>query len=299
MIDIFQTWVDRGVDGFRIDTMKHVNVEFWQQWAPAIEQYAKQKTGNEDFFMFGEVFSANPELLSMFTTKGQVQSVLDFGFQNSATNFAARNANAKAMADFFATTTTTSTPTATPTACRRSSATTTWAGSAPSSPRATRRQRRGAAGARPARARAHVLLPRHAGRLLRRRAGLHGTGGDKAARQDLDPSQTPIYLDDDQIGSAETPADDNFDTDHPMYRTLTELAAVTRQHAALRSGAQLPRYAATARACWPSAGSTATSGSSTWSSPTTPRRRASRRRSPSARPGRRSPRCGRPARPPR
>jgi hypothetical protein len=29
-----------------------------------------------------------------------------------------------------------------------------------------------------------------------------------------------------------------------MYRTLTELAAVTRQHAALRSGAQLPRYAA-------------------------------------------------------
>ncbi len=103
MIEIFKPWVDRGVDGFRIDTMKHVNVEFWQQWSPAIEQYAKEKAGNEDFFMFGEVFSANPELLSMFPTKGKAQAVLDFGFQNSATNFAARGATAKSMADFFAT----------------------------------------------------------------------------------------------------------------------------------------------------------------------------------------------------
>jgi hypothetical protein len=67
---------------------------------------------------------------------------------------------------------------------------------------------------------------------------------DKRARQDLDPSQTPIYRDDDSIGTTETPADDNFDTDHPMYRTLTELAALTREHEALRSGAQLQRFAA-------------------------------------------------------
>ena len=29
-IDVFNTWVDRGVDGFRIDTMRHVNTAFWQ-----------------------------------------------------------------------------------------------------------------------------------------------------------------------------------------------------------------------------------------------------------------------------
>ena len=31
MTDIYQTWIgDFGIDGFRIDTMKHVNDEFWQ-----------------------------------------------------------------------------------------------------------------------------------------------------------------------------------------------------------------------------------------------------------------------------
>ena len=36
MTDIYKTWVDFGIDGFRIDTVKHVNLEFWQQFAPAI-----------------------------------------------------------------------------------------------------------------------------------------------------------------------------------------------------------------------------------------------------------------------
>ncbi len=30
MEDIYKTWVDFGIDGFRIDTVKHVNMEFWQ-----------------------------------------------------------------------------------------------------------------------------------------------------------------------------------------------------------------------------------------------------------------------------
>ena len=35
MIDIYQTWVeDFDIDGFRIDTMKHVNDEFWQKFGP-------------------------------------------------------------------------------------------------------------------------------------------------------------------------------------------------------------------------------------------------------------------------
>ena len=36
MIDIYKTWVeDAGVDGFRIDTVKHVNMDFWKQFGPA------------------------------------------------------------------------------------------------------------------------------------------------------------------------------------------------------------------------------------------------------------------------
>ena len=36
-IDIYGAWIERfGVDGFRIDTAKHVNPEFWQQFVPAM-----------------------------------------------------------------------------------------------------------------------------------------------------------------------------------------------------------------------------------------------------------------------
>ena len=31
-VDVYQDWVDFGIDGFRIDTVKHVNLEFWQTW---------------------------------------------------------------------------------------------------------------------------------------------------------------------------------------------------------------------------------------------------------------------------
>ena len=31
MTEIYQRWVDFGIDGFRIDTVKHVNMEFWQK----------------------------------------------------------------------------------------------------------------------------------------------------------------------------------------------------------------------------------------------------------------------------
>ncbi len=54
-IDIYRTWVkDFGVDGFRIDTMKHVDDAFWQKFGPGIVDYAKAN-GKPEFFMFGEV----------------------------------------------------------------------------------------------------------------------------------------------------------------------------------------------------------------------------------------------------
>ena len=41
MTDVYKTWVDFGIDGFRIDTVKHVNMEFWQEFAPAIRAEAQ------------------------------------------------------------------------------------------------------------------------------------------------------------------------------------------------------------------------------------------------------------------
>ena len=41
MGEIYKQWVDFGIDGFRIDTVKHVNLEFWKKFVPAILDEAK------------------------------------------------------------------------------------------------------------------------------------------------------------------------------------------------------------------------------------------------------------------
>ena len=154
-----------------------------------------------------------------------------------------RAARPSSCATCSPTTTTTPTPTRTRTRCRRSSATTTWAGSASSSPTAAARRRR-AARPRPARPLADVPHPRPAGRLLRRRAGLHR----RRRRQGRPPGhvrrrRSTTYNDDDLIGTDATTADDNFDTDHPLYQHLADLSALRAEHPALADGAQIHRYA--------------------------------------------------------
>jgi hypothetical protein len=67
-----------------------------------------------------------------------------------------------------------------------------------------------------------------------------GTGDD--ARQDMSGSLVPSYNDDDLIGTDKTTAGNNFDVDHPLYRAIAELAALTRAHPALRDGAQQHRW---------------------------------------------------------
>ncbi|HEY1663620.1 MAG TPA: alpha-amylase family glycosyl hydrolase [Verrucomicrobiae bacterium] len=55
MIKIYEYWIKAaGFDAYRIDTAKHVEMGFWQQWCPAIHAYAAS-LGKTNFFMFGEV----------------------------------------------------------------------------------------------------------------------------------------------------------------------------------------------------------------------------------------------------
>ena len=69
MIDIYQAWIrDFGIDGFRIDTMKHVDDEFWQRFAPEVLDLRPRRTASREFFMFGEVFDTTKPFTSHFTT---------------------------------------------------------------------------------------------------------------------------------------------------------------------------------------------------------------------------------------
>ena len=72
--------------------------------------------------------------------------------------------------------------------------------------------------------------------------GFTGDGGDKDAREDMFANEVATYADNDLIGTDETSADDNFDRNHPLFRTIEDLARVHERHQALRSGAQIHRY---------------------------------------------------------
>ena len=100
MDDIYKAWVDFGIDGFRIDTVKHVNMEFWKQFSPDVMNHAKA-VGNDDFFMFGEVYDSRPAIMSQYTTTGKLPATLDFGFQERRVDFAQGSATTK-LRDFFA-----------------------------------------------------------------------------------------------------------------------------------------------------------------------------------------------------
>lgn len=57
MKEIYSHWIrEIGFDGFRIDTAKHVEMPFWDDWTPTMRKEARSN-GQENFFQFGEVYS--------------------------------------------------------------------------------------------------------------------------------------------------------------------------------------------------------------------------------------------------
>lgn len=78
LIRVFSEWIDRiDIDGFRIDTLKHVEHEFWQAFCPAIRLHAKA-IGKKNFFMFGEAFDGDDALVGSYTFNDEVDSTFFF-----------------------------------------------------------------------------------------------------------------------------------------------------------------------------------------------------------------------------
>lgn len=245
MVDIYKMWIrDFGIDGFRIDTMKHVNDEFWQQFGPRVLNYAKEQ-GKDEFFMFGEVFDTSKSVTSKFTTKDRMQAVLDFGFQGAARSFASQGSKATGLADFFggddwytdADSNVYQLPTflgnhdmgRIGTFIAQDNA------GAPDTELVERDEL------------AHELMYFSRGNPVvyyGDEQGFTGAGGDQDSRQSMFASQVQEYLDDDLLGTSATHATDTFDTQHPLYRKISELAALIAKNPALRDGAQQSRYAA-------------------------------------------------------
>jgi alpha-amylase len=78
LVDVFVRWVElTDLDGFRIDTLKHVEHEFWQTWTPQVRARLAAK-GKRNFFMFGEAFDGRDDLVGSFTFNEEVDSAFYF-----------------------------------------------------------------------------------------------------------------------------------------------------------------------------------------------------------------------------
>ena len=68
-----------GLDGFRLDTVKHVTHDFWQEH----RQRARAELG-KDFFLIGEVWGGDAQSLDPWFEGDEMDAGFDFSFQGSA-----------------------------------------------------------------------------------------------------------------------------------------------------------------------------------------------------------------------
>jgi len=101
LIDVYGEWIKRyGFAGFRVDTARHVDDNFFKNWTPGINEAARS-VGINDFTVYGEVWDINPMNLVTYVREKKIQTVLDFAFQRTATQFASGYSDANVMANLF------------------------------------------------------------------------------------------------------------------------------------------------------------------------------------------------------
>jgi glycosidase len=72
-------WARRyGLDGFRLDTVKHVDHDFWQ-----VHRRRLRAEVSKDFFLLGEVWGGDREVLDPWFADDELDAGFDFGFQGS------------------------------------------------------------------------------------------------------------------------------------------------------------------------------------------------------------------------
>lgn len=244
MIEIYGSWIERfGIDGFRIDTAKHVNPEFWRAFVPAMERIARDK-GIPNFHIFGEVATQDidPALLARWTRMGGLTSNLDMAFASAVVQTTSGKLGTDVLARLF---------------------------------EDDLLYQGGEKGAlnlptflgnhdfgrfamfvkqfNPSISQDELLARVMLGNamLLTLRGvpviyygdeqGFVSDGNDQLAREDMFPSKVAVYNDNDLIGTDATTAQANFDRSHPLYRQIATLAEVRKATPALYGGATISR----------------------------------------------------------
>ncbi len=244
MIEIYGSWIERfGIDGFRIDTAKHVNPEFWRAFVPAMLKVAKDK-GIPNFHIFGEVATqdVDPALTARWTRIADLPSNLDMAFAAAAQRVVSGKTGTDVLARLF----------------EDDALYQGGEGGALNLPtflgnhdfgRFSMFVKQANPGISQDELLARTMLG-HAMLMTLRgvpviyygdEQGFVSDGNDQLAREDMFPSKVAVYNDNDLIGTDATTAQSNFDRGHPIYRQIATLAEVRKATPALYAGATISR----------------------------------------------------------
>lgn len=244
LADAYGEWITKyGIDGFRIDTAKHVDPYFFGRWLPLINATAGA-AGKPGFTSFGEAWYVDTATLSELMLARGLPSVLDFPFQDMARKFVTGQATGGSLAALFAD------DDYYTSASTNAYGLTTFLGNHDMG-------RIGFFLTTQTQATGQALLDRAllAHDLLYLTRGVpvvyygdevgmtgSGDGTDKKARQDMFTTQVPDWRLEERIGGQPIGTGSSFAEASPIERRLAELAGLRSAHPALATGAQITRY---------------------------------------------------------
>jgi glycosidase len=243
-IEVYSKWIrDYGVDGFRIDTMKHVNMEFWQAFGPAIRGQALA-VGKPEFFQFGEVMDSNQDaaFLSEFPLNQASDASIDFPLTDAIRDVISRQHPTSELARLIA----------------KDDYYTSHDTSADGIPTFLSNHDWGRFAGflqedNPGIADkdiqdllilAHSLLFTVRGQPVLYygdEQGMKKVGNDMASREDMFPSKARSFAEMSLLGTTRKGSDDKFDEQHPLYRRFAALSSLRTKHPGLAHGSMLMR----------------------------------------------------------
>ncbi|WP_338781010.1 alpha-amylase family glycosyl hydrolase [Metabacillus sp. FJAT-52054] len=90
LLDTAKWWItETDIDGYRLDTVRHVPKDFWAEFAKEVKSVKK------DFFLLGEVWSDDPAYLAEYEKTG-IDSFVDYPFYEEASEIFSKSGQSAA-----------------------------------------------------------------------------------------------------------------------------------------------------------------------------------------------------------
>lgn len=243
MSDLWSNWITKfDIDGYRVDTAKHVNPEFWKAFLPKILAAARA-AGKKNFPIIGEVADSDIPFLASFVTEQKFPSVLDFPFQAKVSRFAKAGGGSADLVTLFNADDLYTTPTTSAYSLA------TFMGNhdmgrigrfiatfSESDGEKVLLERAMLANA--------LLFTLRGGPVLYYgdEKGMTGDGGDQLARQDMFATQVDTWKTELRIGGKPIGDASAFDVKNPLEENISKLQGLYSNYPALKNGAQQVRY---------------------------------------------------------